>query len=343
MTFANYLSSAAEEVEKELEKIITSWQERTISDYPDLKSFVDAFVDQCRGGKRVRGALVKLGYTLAGGKNPSDILPVSVAFEIFQTAILAHDDIIDRSELRRGKPSLYQALGGNHYGISQTISLGDLGFFIANELIAGSNFPSEPKNEALRYFSGIMQKTAFGEILDVYYPTQQSVTKENILTIIKLKTSPYTVIGPLSVGAILAQADEELLRKIYTYGENLGLAYQIHDDILGIFAEEKTLGKSNISDIIEGKRTLLFWYAEEHATPEQRAMLDATYGKKNITKDDVEHVQKIFKECGAYDYASSLVKTYTEAACRVIPEMTSNDDQQALLMDIARFLSERKK
>lgn len=342
MDFAKYLHSAASEVEEELQKTMTAWQSSLVVQYPQLTPFIDAFIEQCRGGKRIRGALVKLGFALAAGEDSQEILTVSTAFEIFQTAILAHDDIIDRSELRRGKPSLYKVLGGNHYGISQTISLGDLGFFLATELIAKSNFPEENKNRAIQYFTSTMQQTALGEILDVYQPTQQVLTKEDILTIITLKTSPYTVIGPLSIGAILAGGNQELLQKIHTYGENLGIAYQIHDDILGVFAKQEELGKSNISDIVEGKSTLLIWYAREHATAEQKEHLEAIYGKADPTKEDVAAVQAIFRDTGAYDYASSLVKIYTEKACHIIPELTSNEDQQALLMDIARVLSERK-
>jgi geranylgeranyl diphosphate synthase type I len=342
MSFATYLHTAAEEVEKELERTLTTWQSSLAGKYPALVPFIDAFVDQCRGGKRIRGALVKLGYELAGGKNTHEILSVSAAFEIFQTAILAHDDIIDRSELRRGKPSLYHALGGNHYGISQTISLGDLGFFLATELIAKTDFPTDNKNKAIQYFTNTMQQTALGEILDVYQPTQKELTKEAILTIIKLKTSPYTVIGPLSIGAILAGGNQDLLKKIHTYGDNLGIAYQIHDDILGIFADVEELGKSNMSDIIEGKSTLLIWYAREHATEAQKQQLDSLYGKAAITKEEVLTIQTILKETGALDYASNLVKSYTETACSVIPTLTSDSTQQALLMDIARILSERK-
>lgn len=343
MSFATYLTSAAEEVEKSLEDTLTTWQTKLQADYPRLEPFIAAFIEQCRGGKRVRGALVKLGYGLAGGTENKDIITVAVAFEIFQTSILAHDDIIDRSELRRGKPSLYQALGGNHYGISQTICLGDLGFFLATELIAGTTFPPENKNKAIAIFTQIMQETALGEILDVYLPTTDEFTEEDIFTIIKLKTSPYTIIGPLSVGATLAGADSNVLTTIHEFGENLGIAYQIHDDVLGVFGEEEMLGKSNVSDIIEGKRTHLYWYAKNHANEEQKDTLAAIYGKEALTKAEVETIQAIFKDTGAYEYATGLVKDYTEKASLIIPRLTTNPEQQALLMDITRFLSERKK
>lgn len=343
MSFTTYLTSAAEEVEKDLDTTLAAWQEKLQAEYPLLTPFITAFVQQCRGGKRVRGALVKLGYGLAGGNTTKDIVTVAVAFEIFQTSILSHDDIIDRSELRRGKPSLYQALGGNHYGVSQTISLGDLGFFMATELIANTDFPHENKTKAISIFTHIMQQTAIGEILDVYLPTTAEFTEDDVLTIIKLKTSPYTIIGPLSVGATLAGADNELLKTIREFGENLGIAYQIHDDVLGIFGEEEMLGKSNVSDIVEGKRTHMYWYAKQHADKEQLAALNAIYGKEALTTAEVETIQTIFKDTGAYDYATGLVKDYTAKASEIIPQLTKNSEQRALLVDITRFLSERKK
>jgi len=343
MSFTTYLTLAAEEVEQELDATLTRWEKTISQEYPLLVPFITAFVEQCRGGKRVRGALVKLGYGLADRSENKDIITVAVAFEIFQTAILSHDDIIDRSELRRGKPSLYQALGGNHYGISQTISLGDLGFFLAVELISRTNFPHENKNKAIAIFSHIMQQTALGEILDVYLPTTDEFTEEDIFTIIKLKTSPYTIIGPLSVGATLAGASSGLLETIRAFGENLGIAYQIHDDVLGVFGEEEMLGKSNVSDIIEGKRTHMYWYARQHANEEQRKALQTIYGKEALTAAEVETIQHIFKDTGAYDYATGLVKNYTAKASEIIPQLTKNHEQRALLSDITRFLSERKK
>lgn len=343
MSFATYLTSAAEEVEKDLDETLNAWEVGLQEQYPLLSPFIAAFIEQCRGGKRVRGALVKLGYGLAGGTATKEIVTAAVAFEIFQTAILAHDDIIDRSELRRGKPSLYQALGGNHYGISQTISLGDLGFFLATQLIARTDFPNENKNRAISIFTDIMQQTALGEILDVYLPTTDEFTEEDILTIIKLKTSPYTIIGPLSVGATLADAGNELLKTIREFGENLGIAYQIHDDVLGVFAEAEMLGKSNVSDIIEGKRTHMYWYAKKHANAEQLVLLNESYGKESLTEKEVASIQTIFRETGAYDYATGLVKEYTAKASDIIPRLTENPEQRALLEDITRFLSERKK
>lgn len=343
MTFSEYISAVAREVEQELTVKLDDWQTELTASYPLLKPFTQAFVEQCRGGKRIRGALVTVGYALTGGEETKEILPVAVAFEIFQTAILAHDDVIDKSELRRGKPSLYVALGGGHYGMSQTISIGDLGFFLATQLLADRDFPPERKNKALAFFASIMQRTAAGEILDVYSPTRDSFTEDDILSIIKLKTSPYSIIGPLSVGAILGGGSDELLGTISEFGENLGIAYQIHDDVLGIFGEEETLGKSIVSDITEGKSTHLFFYAKEHANEEQRHLLHEIYGKPDITEEQVETIQRIFKDTGAFDHASKLVKDYSEKACNLIPRLTSDEKQQALLLDIAKFLIERKK
>src|SRR3989344_14258 len=120
MSFEEYLKGSARKVEKELDKILERFLEDTRKTNPKLVPFAKEFVKSCKGGKRIRGVLVKLGYEIAGGKD-EEIYKISAAFEILHTALLIHDDIIDQSPTRRGKPSLHISLGNNHYGISQAI------------------------------------------------------------------------------------------------------------------------------------------------------------------------------------------------------------------------------
>ncbi|MBU1032123.1 polyprenyl synthetase family protein, partial [Patescibacteria group bacterium] len=157
-------------------------------------------------------------------KTDSSIIRVAAAYEIFHTAILAHDDIIDKSPERRGQQSLYQALGGDHRGISLAITLADAGFFLATKIISEADFPEKRKNEALKYFSSIMLNTAMGQILDI--------EKGDPLTVAKYKTAKYTVSGPLVLGAILAGARLDKLTQLDQFGEAVGIAFQIQDDIL---------------------------------------------------------------------------------------------------------------
>lgn len=243
--FEKFSKETVGQINKELKGLLEEWRSEIGRISSNLLPLVDEFIKGCKGGKRIRGILVVLGYeigrdhlggvmvsqaqpaTIRGDLGEEEIIKVAAAYEIFHTAILAHDDIIDQSLVRRSRPSLYQALGGNHHGESLAICLGDGGFFLATKVIAEANFPDKEKNEALKYFSSIMLNTAMGQILDV--------DKGDHLTVAKYKTAKYTVSGPLVLGAILSGArfdHLDHLDKLDQFGESLGIAFQIQDDIL---------------------------------------------------------------------------------------------------------------
>ena len=204
---------------------------------PTLLPLIDKFIESCKGGKRVRGKLVVLGYQLADhlpgvrAHLEGEITKVAAAYEIMHSAILAHDDIIDQSPTRRGQPSLYKSVG-----VSQAITLADLGFFLSLKIIAQSHFEEKLKNQALMMFVQTMVETCLGQMLDIQ--------KGDPLTIMKLKTARYTVSGPLQLGAILAGAKERLLELLGRFGENLGVAFQIKDDMLD--GEVKSLDEAKV-------------------------------------------------------------------------------------------------
>lgn len=218
MDFRKYLARTAEKLDREIQKILNEWLKDVEKTDKSLVPLAKAFIKSCDNGKRIRGGLVKLGYQLAGGKS-IEIIKVGAAYEILHTAILVHDDIIDKSPKRRGQPSLYKSIG-----VSQAITLADLGFFLAIKIISESNFPFQEKIKALNLFSKTMVDTALGQMLDIQ--------KGNALTIMRLKTARYSIAGPLQIGAILAGAKLDQLDKLDQFGENLGIAYQIRDDIL---------------------------------------------------------------------------------------------------------------
>ncbi|MCL4366643.1 polyprenyl synthetase family protein [Patescibacteria group bacterium] len=341
--FADYLKTTAGQINQELSNFLTNWQQQITGFTPQLSSLHQAFAEANLGGSRLRGVLVKLGYELAGGQS-LEILQPAIAYEIFQTAILAHDDIIDRSRLRRGKPALWQALGGNHYGLSQAICLGDMGFFLAQKLITESNFPDDSKNKALQCFVQTVLETATGEMLDVALPTSgREKSEAEILTLFKLKTAHYTVIGPLSLGVILAAGSEKLLKQIQEYGENLGIAFQIQDDILGIFGEEKVTGKSITSDAEEGKHTLLILSAKQKADSKQQKVLNSLYGKGKISLEELEQIRQIFTQTGALSYSQKKADQLVKKAKDVVVKMEINSHYQQLLLSMADLLVARER
>lgn len=354
MNFSDYLKISAEEINLELDNFFQKWSGEVSSISPKLLALNNTFIQANIGGKRLRGTLVKLGYELArdstgrrddlqNDKLSKEILKPAIAYEIFQTAILAHDDIIDKSDLRRGMPTLWKSLGGDHYGISQTICLGDIGFFLADKLISESSFPEKEKNQAISFFTNSMLKTALGEMLDIEVPHLGQGNEDDALTIFKLKTAFYTLTGPLQLGAVLAGGDQGLLGKLGEFGEKLGVAFQIQDDILGIFGSEEILGKSVTSDIEEGKNTLLIIHALKNASGKQSEILDKYYGKGKIGVSELEQIKKVFIDTGALEYSKQRASELVEEAKKVIEEMEISQEYKDLLFQMADFLVKRQK
>ncbi len=340
MHFPEYIQKTASQINKEINNILQQWSKEVERDTSLLKQDTEAFISACNGGKRIRGALAALGFDLTGAPGNTDIYKIGAAFEIFQTSILAHDDIIDKSSLRRGRPSLHHALGGGHDGISRSLCLGDIGFFLAFKIITAANFPSGYINKATNLFSDTMLKTGIGELLDVELSISKDIkiSLQDINAVNRLKTAYYTIASPLMIGAILGGADEELLNLIKKYGLKLGIAFQIKDDLNDTFSDRDKLGKEPGGDIREGKHTLLFYYALENAASEHKKALNALYGKQDIDQKGIEQIKKIFVDSGAFNKTQNEINDWISQAKKLIPSITKNETYQALLAEMTDFL-----
>lgn len=343
MDFQQFLQQSKKQLEQVEENYFQQWKKQIEKINPELLNLLDLFIEANKGGKKIRGSLVRLGYKLFANEKTDSIDDCAIAYEIFQTAILAHDDIIDKSDLRRGRETLFKKLGGDHYAISQTICLGDIGFFLANQIIAESGFSSDKKAKALGYFNNAMAETVLGEILDIDAPLKNKIDKNMINQIYTYKTARYTFVGPLQMGAILAGASDNKLEIIKKFGDALGIAFQIQDDILGVFGSEKELGKSVTSDVEEGKATLLIAFAKENGSEADLKHLEKSYGKGIINNEDFEKVKQIFTKTGALDQAQAEAVQYVVEAKKLIPQITEKNEYQNLLVQMADFLVERKK
>jgi geranylgeranyl diphosphate synthase type I len=314
----------------------------TLSRAEGARGLYALFMEAGRGGKCIRGALVKLGYEIAAGR-PADegILPAAAAFEVFQTGILAHDDIIDKSPLRRGKDALWRAAarGDTHYGVSQAICLGDVGIVLAEGLIAESPFGADRKLEALSVFREALLKTMDGEMLDVLLSREKNYgDAEGILRIAELKTAWYTVAGPMRLGAALAGAQEKSLGEMERFGIALGTAFQIRDDILGVRASESETGKSGASDIAEGKVTLLIHHALKNAVPAERRRLSEIYGRPPVSEEARKTVTDLFESTGAFSAAERWAEERVEEAVKRIPELTRDTGHAELLRQLSGMM-----
>lgn len=282
-------------------------------------------------GKFLRGSLIALGYQNSD-KNDDGFLDLAVAYELFQTSILIHDDAIDRGPLRRGKPTInaiYEKRFENledrvHVANSLSVCVGDLGFYMANQIIVESYFNHPNLASTFKYFNDVVMKTACGEFIDVYLPHDKNVSnlEDLIMDVYRLKTAIYTVTGPYCLGMTLA--GEKDIQKIEKVLMDIGVAYQIRDDIFGIYG--KFTLKSVTSDIEEFKQTILYSYAVN--TPYKDDLLKY-YGKKT-GKKELEKVREIFNECGAKRYAEDKMKMLFDRARKNILD-SSIKNKDALL------------
>lgn len=343
MQFKDYLVKTQKEIEEELFFVLDRWLKEGSGYNASLVPYLNTFINACRGGKGLRGVLIKLGFDLAKGRNP-DIIKVAAAYEIFQTAILVHDDLIDKSKLRRGIPSVYVALGGDHYAVSQAICLGDAGNFLSVRLISETGFDCQIKEKAIRLMLKIMHDTTLGQMLDVEgAKKRKGLTEDDILDIYYRKTANYSFIGPLQIGAVLGGLDEDYLNKLEVIGKYLGIAYQIQDDLWVVGGEEEVLGKSVQSDIMEGKATLIYCYAYKHTDKRKRQFLDKYYGNVKITAGQTKVIKNIFVSTGAVNYSINKVKDYLNRTLKEIDNLTAGREVQKMLVQFTEYLFERKK
>ena len=248
-----------EKIENKINEIL----DKEIKKYENnefVKNCLEELKRLSAGGKRVRGYLVKLGAMLFG-KNDDCYIDIAAALEIFQTAILIHDDIIDEAEERRGMETINAKYSG-HFGISKAICIGDLGFFLSYRIINKLDISETLKEEISRVYSKPLYNTVNGEIIDVELPLKdinyhKKMDDKIIYDIYINKTAWYTIIGPVLIGAASASASYSDKEKLKLMGTYLGIAFQIKDDLLGLYSTSCNMGKT-LNDIKEGKQTTKF-------------------------------------------------------------------------------------
>jgi geranylgeranyl pyrophosphate synthase len=315
--------------------------------------FIDVYnhiAEHClRGGKRLRGSLVVAGYELFNGKDIEEITKVSIASEIAHTALLIHDDVIDQDSVRRGGVTTHQFFAQKsnqkdqakeHFGESVAICAGDIALLTAPQIILDSRFAAELKVKAAGYFLRGLVTTGYGEILDVAMEDTKIANEDEIKNLHHLKTGVYTYLTPLGVGATLAGATSEQIEKFNTYCSLSGISFQIQDDILGLFGDEQKTGKSNSSDIKEGKITLLYLKALESQAHSKR--ISELWGKKDINSDELEEVKRIITETGSLNYSIELSKSLAMKAANSLPKGEYNQSAMEYLEGLAQYLVERE-
>ncbi len=286
------------------------------------------------GGKRLRPLLVLLGASVFG-KEPREAVPAALAIEIFHNFTLLHDDVMDNAPMRRGKPTVHVQWDDN-----TAILSGDQMLIEAYKQIGC--LPKALVPEILVAFNKMATEVCEGQQLDSDYETQEEVTEEEYIEMIRLKTS--VLIGTaLQLGAILAGADEKAQRDLYNYGVNVGLAFQIQDDLLDVYGDPATFGKAIGGDILEGKKTFAYISACKQASAEQRARLVGLMTQQRLPKEEkIAAVTSLYNELGVKQICEEAVASYTHKALECLNRIPLDEVKMQPLKDLALSLITRK-
>ena len=324
---------------KEMDKLYSL---NTIS--PLLSKNIKDFI--LRDGKRIRPVLFVIGYLGFNKKPAPGLYRSALSIELLHDFMLIHDDIIDKSDTRRGQPSMHR-LFGRYLKNAKTpkFSGEDLAIVAADVLYAMSlhiflSVQEKPrrKEAALKKIIKAALYTGSGEFLELVNGLKDidKLNKEDIYKVYDLKTANYTFASPLAAGATLGGADNDEINKLFKYGIYTGRAFQIKDDIMGMFEKERTTGKSNLADIKEAKKTILVWQAFKNSDPKTRNTIKKILSKKNAGMPDLLKMRRVVKASGSLDYAKDQIQELLGKARPLIESSAMDPEYKKFLIEYSQ-------
>ncbi|MEV3855313.1 polyprenyl synthetase family protein [Streptomyces sp. NPDC050095] len=298
------------------------------------------------GGKRLRPLLCVLGWHAADGHgDDTAVIRTAAALEMFHAFCLIHDDIMDNSATRRGRPTVHRHLaarrGNGQLGTSAAILIGDMALTWSDELLHSAGHPPH-RHAALRRVIDVMrQEVIYGQYLDLMTPLGPITDQEAALQVIRFKTAKYTVERPLHCGAALADAEVDLHTALSRYALPLGEAFQLRDDILGVYGHPDDTGKSVLDDLREGKHTVLLALAAQRADTAQRKLLDSLVGNQDLDHDGAARIRTVLDATGARATVEDMITTRHAQALTALDAAPCPQPAAAALRHIAHRAVER--
>lgn len=282
-------------------------------------------------GKRLRPAFCYWGWRGAGGPDSEEIVVAAAALEFVHACALIHDDVMDGSDTRRGQPAVHRRFASLHrvsswsgdsgaFGSSAAILLGNLCLIWADNLLATSGLPTAALSRATPVYDEMRVEVMVGQYLDLLEQALGGGSVERALRVARYKSAKYTIERPLHIGGLLAGAGGPALATYTAYGIPLGEAFQLRDDVLGVFGDPEVTGKPAGDDLREGKRTVLVAAALDRATPGQAAVVRRHLGDPYLDDHGVTALRAVMVETGAVHYVESLIENYATEALTAMTE-----------------------
>ena len=304
-----------------------------------------------RPGKRLRAVLAMTAYEMFGGRDHDVALDLAVVMELTQSYLLIVDDVMDQSERRRGGPTLqvqYRAvLDGpmddtavrDHNANMLGVNVGLLAQHLAASVLNSLAEAPARVLRAERLYHANVAATGFGQIDDLFQTATREGGVADTLHMYALKSAYYTFINPLQMGAALAGANEAALERLHTFGLRAGLAFQLHDDLLGMFGDDRQTGKSVLDDLREGKMTVLIRHALEHGSSVEKDVILQALGNPQLKMAEHRQVQKLLIKLGTRGHAQKLAEREVASALDVLHAQTAWPKDLAIwLEDLLRYV-----
>lgn len=334
MTFA----PAIDELRRSVDAAIADDLRRRAEELPEARFLIDEMWRlTAAGGKRLRPAFCYWGFRVAGGTHGDSILRAAASLELLHTFAIVHDDIMDGADERRGEEAVHA-----RHGVGVGILVGDLALVLADDAFMGAGFPPDATARAFAAYSRMRQEVIAGQYLDLAYASRSDITVEEARRVAVLKSGRYSIEEPLAIGAALAGAPDDFLGRLSAFGSPLGEAFQLRDDLLGTFGDRSHVGKPVDSDIIEGKRNVLYAYAAAATSGEANAFLRSRWGGELLTGDEVARLRGVLEESGARAATEALLEEQVAAARARLDDVGPGPEERAALEELIFLATARR-
>ena len=311
-----------------------------------------------QGGKRLRPAFCYWGYVAAAGAGkepPQAVMEIASSLDLLHLSALVHDDLIDDSDTRRGGPSAHRyfeayhrAQGwpgdSDHFGRGAAVLMGDLLFAWSVSMVEQAEISAERLKRARPYLDAMRSEVVAGQFLDLLHqdkPSHGEALVEEAHLVTEFKTARYTVARPVQIGAALGLAGDDTLQGLSRFGAHVGDAFQMRDDLLGIFGDPVVTGKPAGDDLREGKKTVLVGYALNNATPDDAHRLAQMLGDPTLSETDIDEARRILIESGAVDATEKAIVTEASASMKFLHRLDLHAEGTYALMALVHAAVER--
>ncbi|MEI6404280.1 MAG: polyprenyl synthetase family protein [Actinomycetes bacterium] len=337
-------------IQSELDTFVTSHTTYLTQISPDTVELVSSLTGLLQGGKRLRPAFAYWGYRSVGQPDSDELVRACASLEFLQACALIHDDVMDDSDTRRGKPATHKQFETMHhtagwqgssigFGHGAAILIGDLALSWADEMLLTSGLSQDELNRAKSVYDIMRTELMAGQFLDLLEQARRGTSVASAQNVIRFKSAKYTIERPLHIGAAIANAKPEHIAALSAYGLALGEAFQLRDDVLGVFGDSETTGKPAGDDLREGKQTVLLALAMQR--DDKAAQIDSLMTTKTMTAPMIEELQTLITSTGALEQVETMITAQTHTAIQALQIDSIDPHAREALTELAYVATQR--